>query len=198
MLVSADQLSNYNIPNDYWFRSRADRNAYFAENVAALVAGIYCAIADSEEDYDRGKQDSTAQVWELEQYNGVNWQVYTVDENYNLVITTAGLEAVPADITENKKKIKFQEIEAASLPRVLVDTDAAVINGNYAIDAGLSAKRDGLFIEGSSSPYVNVIAVKAGNENKPAIQALIKAVQSDKVRKYIDEKYPNGDVVVVF
>ena len=110
----------------------------------------------------------------------------------------AGIEATVQDITSNPKKLKFVEVEAASLPRVLADVDAAVINGNYAIDAGLSAKRDGIFIEGSSSPYVNIIAVKAGNENKPAIKALIKAVQSDKVRKYIDEKYPNGDVVVVF
>ena len=110
----------------------------------------------------------------------------------------AGLTATTTDIISNPLNLKFVEVEAASLPRVLADVDAAVINGNYAIDAGLSAKRDGLFIEGSSSPYVNVIAVKAGNENKPAIQALIKAVQSDKVRKYIDEKYPNGDVVVVF
>ena len=94
--------------------------------------------------------------------------------------------------------LKFVEVEAASLPRVLPDVDAAVINGNYAIDAGLSAKRDGLFVEGSSSPYVNVLAVKAGNENKPAIKALIKALQSEKVRKYVDETYPDGEVVVVF
>ena len=51
MLVSADQLSNYNIPSDFWFPSRASRNTYFSENAAALISGIYCAIADSEEDY---------------------------------------------------------------------------------------------------------------------------------------------------
>ena len=110
----------------------------------------------------------------------------------------AGITATPQDITENKLKLKFVEVEAASLPRVLADVTAAVINGNYAIPAGLSAKRDGLFVEGSSSPYVNVIAVKAGNENTDAIKALVKALQSEKVRKYIEEKYPNGDVVVVF
>ncbi|MBR1536692.1 MAG: MetQ/NlpA family ABC transporter substrate-binding protein [Treponema sp.] len=110
----------------------------------------------------------------------------------------SGITATPLDIEKNPKKLKFKEIEAASLPRILGDVDAAVINGNYAIPAGLSAKKDGLFVEGSSSPYVNVIAVKAGNENKPEIKALIEAVKSEKVKNYISEKYPNGEVVVVF
>lgn len=110
----------------------------------------------------------------------------------------AGITATVQDITSNPLKLKFTEVEAASLPRVLADVDAAVINGNYAIPAGLSAKKDGLYVEGSSSPYVNVIAVKAGNENKPEIQALVKALKSEKVRKFIEEKYPNGEVVVVF
>ena len=110
----------------------------------------------------------------------------------------AGIQATVQDITSNPKKLKFTEVEAASLPRVLADVDAAVINGNYAIPAGLSAKKDGLFVEGSSSPYVNVVAVKEGNENSAAIKALIKALQSEKVRKYVDETYPNGEVVVVF
>ena len=110
----------------------------------------------------------------------------------------AGITATVQDITSNPLNLKFVEVEAASLPRVLADVDAAVINGNYAIPAGLSAKKDGLFVEGSSSPYVNIIAVKAGNENKAAIKALVKALQSDKVRKYVDATYPNGEVVVVF
>ena len=110
----------------------------------------------------------------------------------------AGITATPLDIAKNPKKLKFREIEAASLPRTLKDVDGAVINGNYAIPAGLSAKKDGLFVEGSSSPYVNVIAVKAGNESKEEIQALIEAVKSDKVKNYVSERYPNGEVVVVF
>ena len=108
----------------------------------------------------------------------------------------AGITATTTDIIDNSLKLKF--VEAASLPRVLADVDAAVINGNYAIPAGLSAKKDGLFVEGSSSPYVNIIAVKAGNENSAAIKALVKALQSDKVRKYVDDTYPNGEVVVEF
>lgn len=110
----------------------------------------------------------------------------------------AGLTATPLDVKKNPLKLKFREIEAASLPRTLNDVDAAVINGNYAIPAGLSAAKDGLFVEGSSSPYVNIIAVKAGNENKAEIKALVKALQSKKVADYISNKYPNGEVVVVF
>ena len=110
----------------------------------------------------------------------------------------AGLDATPQDITENPYSLQFKEIEAATLPRVLADVEGAVINGNYAIPAGFSAAKDGLLVEGKDSPYANVISVKQGNENDPRIKALIKALQSDKVRKYITEKYPNGEVVPAF
>ena len=108
------------------------------------------------------------------------------------------LESTPIDITSNTKNLSFVEVEAASLPRVLDDVDAAVINGNYAIPAGLSAAKDGLVVEGANSPYVNVIAVKAGNENNAAIIELVKALQSDKIKNWVAEKYPNGEVVIVF
>lgn len=109
-----------------------------------------------------------------------------------------GLTAVPADIIENPNKYKFQEIEAASLPRVLDDVDAAVINGNYAIPAGLTATKDGLFVEGADSPYVNIITVKEGRQNDPAIQTLAKLITSQKVKDYLNKTYPNGEVVPTF
>ncbi len=110
----------------------------------------------------------------------------------------AGLTATPLDVVSNSKKLKFVEIEAASLPRVLSDVDLAVINGNYAIPAGLVATRDGLFVEGKDSPYVNIIAVKAGKENDAKIAALVKALQSDKVKNWVQSRYPNGEVVIAF
>lgn len=110
----------------------------------------------------------------------------------------AGITATVLDIKKNPKKIKFKEIEAASLPRVLADVDAAVINGNYAIPAGLSASKDSLFVEGKESPYVNIVAVKDGRQNDDAIKALLKVLQSKKIKDYILEKYPNGEVVSVF
>ncbi len=109
-----------------------------------------------------------------------------------------GLEATVVNIIENPKSLKFREIEAASLPRVLDDVDAAVINGNYAIPAGFSANRDGLVLEGADSPYVNIICVKEGHENDKNITVLVKALQSDKVKNWIAEKYTNGEVVATF
>ena len=110
----------------------------------------------------------------------------------------AGISATPFDIAQNPKNFRFREIEAASLPRVLNDVDAAVINGNYAIPAGLKASQDGLVVEGADSPYVNVVAVKEGSEQDPAIRALVKALQSQKIKDYVAATYPNGEVVVVF
>ncbi len=109
----------------------------------------------------------------------------------------AGIEAVPADVTSNPHGYRFSEIEAASLPRVLDDADAAVINGNYAIPAGLIATRDGLYVEGGDSPYVNVIAVRNGEEDNAAVQALVEALKSEKVAAFVAENYPNGEVILV-
>lgn len=110
----------------------------------------------------------------------------------------ASLTAVPSDITKNAKNLKFREIEAATLPRVLADVDAAVINGNYALPAGLNASKDGLFVEGADSPYVNVLCTKDGKQDSAKLKALAAAVQSQKVKDYIAETYGNGEVVAVF
>lgn len=110
----------------------------------------------------------------------------------------AGITATVFDIIDNPRGLRFREIEAASLPRVLSDVDAAVINGNYAIPAGLRAQVDGLVVEGADSPYVNVVAVREGRENDPAIVALVKALQSQEIKDYVAKTYPNGEVVVVF
>ena len=113
----------------------------------------------------------------------------------------AGLTATVNDIEENPHNVKIQEIEAAQLPRTVQDVDFAVINGNYAIEAGFSVGKDALATEDASSEaaqtYANVLVVKEGNENDPAIQALLAALQSDKVRDYINETY-DGAVVPIF
>ena len=110
----------------------------------------------------------------------------------------AGLEATPVSIESNPKNFKFTEVEAASLPRVLPDVDAAAINGNYALAVGLNSTKDGLFVEGKDSPYVNIVVTKAGRENDSALKALVNALQTQKVRDWVKENYPNGDVVTVF
>lgn len=109
----------------------------------------------------------------------------------------AGLNATEFDITSNPKNLKFKALEAAQLPRVLRDVDAAIINGNYALESNLNPVEDSILLEGAESPYANVVAVKAGNETSEKTKALLEALQSDKVKEFIDEKY-NGGVVSAF
>ncbi|GHV15542.1 ABC transporter substrate-binding protein [Fibrobacterales bacterium] len=109
----------------------------------------------------------------------------------------AGLEGTPLNIVDNPKKLRFRELDAAQLPRVLQDVDGALINGNYALDAKLNPVKDALLLEGAKSPYVNILAVKAGTEKDPALLALVKALQSEKVKQYILKTY-NGGVVPAF
>ena len=108
-----------------------------------------------------------------------------------------GITATVQDIATNPKNLKFQELEAAQVPRTLDDVDAAVINSNFAMQVQLNPTKDTLFQEGAESPYVNIVAVRAGDENRPEIQALIKALKSEKVKKFIEEQY-KGAVVATF
>ena len=105
-----------------------------------------------------------------------------------------GITATVGDIKENPKNIEFKEVEAAQIPNTLKDVDYAVINSNYAIGAGLDPVKGSLAIEGSSSAYSNILAVKSGNENSDKIKALVAALESKKVADYITSKY-NGAVV---
>lgn len=112
----------------------------------------------------------------------------------------AGLTATKNDIAENPKNIEIIEAEAAALPRTLDDVDLAVINGNYAIGAGLDPSTAIASEETDSEAaekYVNVVAVRSGEEGSEKIQALVKALQSDTVKQYIDATY-NGAVVATF
>jgi D-methionine transport system substrate-binding protein len=112
----------------------------------------------------------------------------------------AGLQATVIDITDNPKNLKIVEVEAAQIPRLLSDVDIAVINGNYAIQAGLNAATDALAVEAQDSlaaeTFANVVAVQGGNENSKKLLALVDALKSDKVKSYIEETY-KGAVVPV-
>ena len=108
-----------------------------------------------------------------------------------------GITATVKDIAENPKNISFKEVEAAQLPNVLKDVDYAVINSNYAIDAGINPVTDSLAIEGSYSAYANILAVKEGKENSDLIKALVAALRSQKVADYISATYAGGVVSTV-
>ena len=108
----------------------------------------------------------------------------------------AGITATKNDIVDNPYNVEIVEAEAAQLPNMLPDLDYAVINSNYAINAGLNPVTDSLLIEGSASAYANILAVKEGNENEPKILALKAALESKQVADYISETY-NGSVISV-
>lgn len=120
--------------------------------------------------------------------------IIEIDEN-------AGLNATTNDITSNPKNLQFKELEAAMLPQTIEEVDLSIINSNYALQGGLNPAEDALASESADSDaaqtYANIIAVKEGNENSEAIQALVKALQSDAVREYINETY-SGAVVPMF
>lgn len=108
-----------------------------------------------------------------------------------------GIAATVFDIVDNPRNVRFQELEAAFLPRALADVDAAVINTNYAFEAGLVPLRDALVIEGAESPYVNVVAVRTGDETDDVLVKLAEVLTRPEVRDFILEKY-EGAVVPVF
>ena len=109
----------------------------------------------------------------------------------------AGITATKNDIVENPYNVEIVETEAAQIPNILQDVDYAVINSNYAINAGLNPVDDSLVIEGSSSAYANILAVKEGNENSDKIKALVAALESQQVVDYINEKYDGAVVSTV-
>ena len=111
----------------------------------------------------------------------------------------AGIKATVNDIEENPNNIEIVELEAAQVPRVVNEVAYVVLNGNYALEANYTVKKDALAYEKSDSEaaktYVNVIAVKEGNENSEKIKALVDVLKSDSIKKFIDEKY-DGAVIV--
>lgn len=122
-------------------------------------------------------------------------------EKAGLIKVKSGELITIADITENTKNLKFKELEAAQLPRILEEVEGAVINGNYALAANLNTNENGIFVEDNKDSlikdYTNILAVKEGNESSEKVTVLKKALTSDKVKEYINEKY-KGAVVPVF
>lgn len=101
------------------------------------------------------------------------------------------------DIERNDKHLQFTELEAAQIPRSVDDVDIALINTNFGMEAGFNPLTDALFLEDKDSPYANVLVIREGDESRPEIQQLAKALQSPEVKKFIEEKY-NGAILPSF
>ena len=119
-------------------------------------------------------------------------------EKSKLIKVKAGELVTAKDITSNPKNLNFKELDAAQLPRTLEDVDAAVINTNFAGEAGLIPSKDAIVIEGKDSPYANVIAVRTEDKNKPEIKALVKAANSKEVKDYINKVLVPKGIVPAF
>ncbi|MDI9243629.1 MetQ/NlpA family ABC transporter substrate-binding protein [Marinobacter sp. CHS3-4] len=107
------------------------------------------------------------------------------------------ITATPRDIADNPKNLDFKELEAATLPRILNQVDIALINTNYALEAGLNPTEDALVIEGSDSPYVNILVARPDNKDSEAMQKLAEALNSESVKTFIMNQY-EGAVVPAF
>jgi D-methionine transport system substrate-binding protein len=118
------------------------------------------------------------------------------DMGYITLDPDAGITATVADITDNPYGIEFSEVEAAQVPNVLKDVDFGIINANYALEAGIDPSADALQLEGSSSPYGNILVVKEGNEDTDWAKALAAALTSQQVADFIADKY-NGAVISI-
>lgn len=116
--------------------------------------------------------------------------VITLKDDGNILST-------PRDIADNPHNIRIRELEAATLPRVLDQVDLALINTNYALEAGLNPISDALAIEGEDSPYANILVTRAENKDAETVEKLITTLQSDEVKAFIEEKY-KGAVVPAF
>ncbi len=109
----------------------------------------------------------------------------------------AGLKATPLDVTSNPKKLRFVELDAAQLPRSLDDLDAAFVNTNYALSAGLNPGKDAIAQESAKSPYVNLIAVREQDKDKPWVAKLVKAYQSETIKQFVQTEF-KGSVLTGF
>ena len=108
-----------------------------------------------------------------------------------------GEKATVQDIVDNPQNLTINEVEAAQVPRTLDDVDLAVINTNFAMQVDLIPTRDALIVEDKTSPYVNIVVIRQGDENRPEIKALLKALHSDEVKNFINDKY-KGAVIPAF
>ncbi|WP_080339597.1 MetQ/NlpA family ABC transporter substrate-binding protein [Burkholderia pseudomallei] len=109
----------------------------------------------------------------------------------------AGLKATRFDVVDNPKQLKLVELDAAQIPRSLADVDAAAINTNYAMEAGLKPKQDAIAIEGPNGPYANILAVRAEDKDKPWVAKLVAAYRSADVKRFIERQF-GGAVIAAW
>lgn len=193
-LVEGELDANYfqHIP---WMESSNEENGWNIVDVAGVhiePIGAYSDKFDSAADIPDGATVAiTSGTGEQDRV------LRLLEANGLLMLADGEGDKSLSDIVDNPKNLEFEQVEAAMLPRTLPDVDFAIINTNYALEADLNPVEDSLFIEDKDSPYVNVLAVNEGDEDKPGIRELAEALTSDEVRQFIEENY-DGAVVPAF
>lgn len=129
--------------------------------------------------------------------NGGRALLILADKGFIKLDAEKGLKVGPADVVENPKNFNFIELDAAQLPRSLDDTDASVVNTNYALEAGLDPAKDPILKEGEKAPYINLVAVREADRDAPWVSALVKAYHSDEVKSFVNETF-KGSVVTAW
>ena len=163
----------------------------------ALALVLSAAACGGKQDDANGEKTSVTIAIPNDTTNEARALLLLESLGYITLKENAGITATPLDIADNPYGITFNEVEAAQLPNILPDVDFAIINSNYAIDAGLNPVTDALAMEGSASAYANILAVKEGNENSPLVLALKAALESKQVADFIAGEYDGAVVSVV-
>lgn len=129
--------------------------------------------------------------------NGARALLLLQSEGLIELIDPTDLMATENDIVTNPKNLKFTALDAANIARTYTDVDGGIINANFAIDAGLNPVKDGILVEGDQSPYANILAVRAGDENNETYKKVVEVLNSDKAREFIETEY-EGTITPVF
>jgi D-methionine transport system substrate-binding protein len=186
-LASGELEANSFQHQPYLDNQKADRG-YKIESIATTVnfpIGIYSRRHTSLEAVPNGATIAIPN----DPTNGGRALILLADKGLLKLKSGVGFKPSVADITENAKKLKFVEIDAAQAPRVLDDVDAAVINTNYATQAGLNPVKDAILREDPKGPYVNLIAVRAEDKDRPWVKTLVEAYHSPRVKRFVEETF---------
>lgn len=179
------------------FNDENDTDLVAADQVHYEPLGLYPGKTDTVDDVKNGAEIAIPN----DATNGARALLLLEDAGLITLKDDNDTTATTKDIEENPKNLEITELDASQIPRTVQDVDLAVINGNYAVEAGFDVQDDALEIEDKDSEaaqtYANIIAVQNGNEDDPAIQALIEALHSDKVKEFMDDEY-QGAVIPLF
>jgi D-methionine transport system substrate-binding protein len=197
------EFSDYVFPNEALARKELDANSFQHEpyllnqtaksnwkivKVAGTIIspqGVYSTKYKTLADLPQGATVAIAN----DPSNGARGLLILAKQGLIKLKDSAGVTASVADIVENPKKLKFVELDAAQLPRSLADVDLVSINNNYAVQAGLSPSRDAIARESVDGPWVNILAVREEDKDKPWVKALIEAYHSDQVKQFIETRF---------